>query len=82
MKKIVTTAALAAGLVAIGIGTSGSANALHRTRVAVAPHYWYAHTWRVFISEKANCRKVSPDYGSAFVFEGEIPLTQWPGLRL
>ena len=38
MKKIAITTALAAGFVAIAIGSSASANALHRTRVAVAPH--------------------------------------------
>jgi len=70
MKKITITAALASGLVALAIGTSGSANAsLHQTRVVVAPHYGsanalhrtgtvahygYAHTWRVFSPNKVT----------------------------
>ena len=40
MKKITITAALASGLIALAIGTSGSANAsLDRTRVVVAPYH-------------------------------------------
>jgi hypothetical protein len=70
MKKLTITAALASGLVALAIGTSGSANAaVHRTRVVVAPHYGsanalhqtrtvahyrYAHTWRASSPNKAT----------------------------
>jgi hypothetical protein len=70
MKKITITAALASGLVALAIGTSGSANAsLDRARVVVAPyhggtnayrtrtvarHYGYAHTWRAFSPSKVT----------------------------
>jgi hypothetical protein len=57
MKKIAITTALAAGFVAIVIGSSGNANALHRTRVAVAPHYGYAHTWRVFSPNKRTAAR-------------------------
>ena len=70
MKKIAITAAVASGLVALVIGTSGSANAtVHRTRVVVAPHYGsanvlprtrtvahyrYAPTWRTFSPNKVT----------------------------
>jgi hypothetical protein len=70
MKKITITAALASGLFALAIGTSGSANAsLHRARVVVAPQYGstnlhrtrtvarqygYAHTWRAFSPNKVT----------------------------
>ena len=53
MRKITITAALASGLLALAIGTSGSANALHRTRT-VAHHYGYAHTWRAFSPPKVT----------------------------
>jgi hypothetical protein len=70
MKKITITAALASGLIALAIGTSGTANAsLHRARVVVAPHYGsanafyrartvahyrYAPTWRTFSPSKVT----------------------------
>ena len=70
MKKITITAAVASGLIALAIGTSGSANAsLHRTRVVVAPHHGsanafhrtramahhrYAYTWRTFSPNKVT----------------------------
>jgi hypothetical protein len=59
MKKITITAALASGLFALAVGTSGSAIAsLHRARVVVAPQYGSANALN-------RTRTVARHYGYA-----------------
>ena len=67
MKKITITAALASGLFALAIGTSGSANAsLHRARVVVAPQYGSANALH-------RTRTVAHHYGYAHTWRAFTP---------
>jgi hypothetical protein len=67
MKKITITAALASGLFALAIGTSGSANAsLHRARVVVAPQYGSANALH-------RTHTVARHYGYAHTWSAFFP---------